>query len=170
MKPKEGDEESPEPKDGKQEDEQPPEEQGDKGDKEPTGKEPLDQPEDEKGKPGEEQPDKEKSPKEGDKPAGMMRAGPMPPPGEMPLEEKGADAVDQFDQQEKGGEPEQQEQDKEGQPGSPQAQADAVSRIMEQWLNQIEGDPAQLLRNQFMLEEQRVIHREGGRLHESRPW
>ncbi len=42
--------------------------------------------------------------------------------------------------------------------------------MMEQWLEQIEGDPVQLLRNQFMLEEQRLIQKKGGSLRESRPW
>ena len=41
---------------------------------------------------------------------------------------------------------------------------------MEQWLDQIEGNPAYLLRNQFMLEEQRQMRVQGRPLREPRPW
>jgi Ca-activated chloride channel family protein len=41
--------------------------------------------------------------------------------------------------------------------------------MMEQWLEQIEGDPAILLRNQFLIEEQQLEQR-GGTLMEDRPW
>jgi len=40
---------------------------------------------------------------------------------------------------------------------------------MEQWLDQAEGAPGYLLRNQFRLEEQRELRRRGG-LYEPRPW
>ena len=42
--------------------------------------------------------------------------------------------------------------------------------MMEQWLDQVEGDPAYLLQNQFMLEEHQLMQRRGGRLIEPRPW
>ena len=42
--------------------------------------------------------------------------------------------------------------------------------MMEQWLERIEGDPAYLMRNQFMIEEQLEMQRNGRRLMESRPW
>jgi Ca-activated chloride channel family protein len=42
--------------------------------------------------------------------------------------------------------------------------------VMDQWLNQIEGDPAILLRNQFQLEEQLELQRNGRQLMETRPW
>ena len=42
--------------------------------------------------------------------------------------------------------------------------------LMEQWLEQIEGDPAYLLQSQFYLEERRIMEQKGGRLRENRPW
>ena len=42
--------------------------------------------------------------------------------------------------------------------------------MMEQWLEQIEGDPAFLLRNQFLIEERQQLEQRGGALMESRPW
>ncbi len=42
--------------------------------------------------------------------------------------------------------------------------------MMEQWLDRIEGDPAFLLRNQFLIEEQRQLEQRGGALMENRPW
>jgi Ca-activated chloride channel family protein len=41
--------------------------------------------------------------------------------------------------------------------------------VMEQLLDQVEGNPSYLMRNQFMLEEQRM-NEDGGRLYEPRPW
>ena len=81
-----------------------------------------------------------------------------------------AEAVDEFDQQ---GEAADTEAEREG--GEGDASADSkgrgnVSPMMEQWLQQIEGDPAYLLRNQFMMEEQRALRQQGGALRETRPW
>jgi Ca-activated chloride channel family protein len=42
--------------------------------------------------------------------------------------------------------------------------------IMEQRLQQVEGDPSMLMRNQFMLEDMRELRETGGSLQESRPW
>ena len=42
--------------------------------------------------------------------------------------------------------------------------------IMEQWLDQVEGDPSFLLRNQFMLEEAQYMRSKGGSVRETRPW
>ena len=42
--------------------------------------------------------------------------------------------------------------------------------MMEQWLERIEGDPAYLMRNQFMIEEQLEMQRRGRKLMETRPW
>ena len=39
-----------------------------------------------------------------------------------------------------------------------------------QWLDRVEGDPGLLMRNQFMIEEQLEMQRNGRRLMESRPW
>ena len=41
--------------------------------------------------------------------------------------------------------------------------------LMEQWLEQAEGAPGYLLRNQFRLQEQREFRQHGG-LYEPRPW
>jgi Ca-activated chloride channel family protein len=42
--------------------------------------------------------------------------------------------------------------------------------VMEQWLEQIEGDPSYLMLNQFRIEEQRELQRSGRQLMETRPW
>ena len=42
--------------------------------------------------------------------------------------------------------------------------------ILEQRLQQVEGDPSLLIRNQFLLEEMQQMRRAGGRLRETRPW
>jgi Ca-activated chloride channel family protein len=42
--------------------------------------------------------------------------------------------------------------------------------VMEQRLQQVEGDPTMLMRNQFRLEEARQLRNSAGRLRESRPW
>jgi hypothetical protein len=80
-------------------------------------------------------------------------------------------AVDSFDQLDTGsgegdeGTPEDGIPDKDGIPGT------SISMtVMDQWLEQIEGDPAYLLRNQFKLEEQLEMQRNGRQLMETRPW
>lgn len=42
--------------------------------------------------------------------------------------------------------------------------------LMEQWLEQIEGDPGQLMQQQFRLEEYKYLRSQGGRDRETRPW
>ena len=42
--------------------------------------------------------------------------------------------------------------------------------IIEQRLEQVEGDPSMLMRNQFRLEESRFKQSVGGPVQESRPW
>ena len=42
--------------------------------------------------------------------------------------------------------------------------------LMEQWLEQAEGNPAYLLRNQFLLDEQRAVMSRTAPLREPRPW
>ena len=42
--------------------------------------------------------------------------------------------------------------------------------LMEQWLQQVEGDPAQLMQQQFRLEEYKYLRSHGGRDIETRPW
>jgi Ca-activated chloride channel family protein len=93
-------------------------------------------------------------------------------PDEITEEEaEASEAVDQFDQL--GEAPGLI--DPEAAPGElpdPQGgKGNGVSLIMmEQWLERIEGDPAYLLRNQFMIEERLELERNGRRLIESRPW
>jgi Ca-activated chloride channel family protein len=97
-------------------------------------------------------------------------------PGGMPdeiseEEEAASQAVDRFDQMEAGlGEIEEGAE----QPGMPEEDTipgTGVSMIiMDQWLEQIEGDPAYLLLNQFRIEEQQELQRYGRRLIETRPW
>jgi Ca-activated chloride channel family protein len=81
-----------------------------------------------------------------------------------------AEAVDEFDQQGEAPDPDAEEQGGEGDPQEPGKGRGNVSPMMEQWLEQIEGDPAYLLRNQFMMEEQRTLRQRGGGLRETRPW
>ena len=42
--------------------------------------------------------------------------------------------------------------------------------IIEQRLQHVEGDPAFLMRNQFLLEEAEFMRSSGGPVSESRPW
>ena len=50
-------------------------------------------------------------------------------------------------------------------------QGNGVSvRMMEQWLERIEGDPSYLLRNQFMIREQQEMQNYRQRFVETRPW
>jgi hypothetical protein len=79
--------------------------------------------------------------------------------------------VEQFDQMGKG----MGEEDEEAPPGllpdEEGLKGSGVSMIMmDQWLENIEGDPAYLLRNQFMIEEQQQLNRRGRVLMETRPW
>lgn len=81
------------------------------------------------------------------------------------------EAVERFDQL--GQEPDAQAEQK-----NPQGLADpkgdpgpAVGMpLMEQWLEQIEGDPGYLMKNQFMLEEHRAAQGMRGMMVEPRPW
>lgn len=42
--------------------------------------------------------------------------------------------------------------------------------ILEQRLRQVEGDPSELIRNQFRIEELRQLRASGGAPRETRPW
>jgi Ca-activated chloride channel family protein len=89
------------------------------------------------------------------------------------MPEKGAaEAVDRFDQL-------GQQPMSDQEPNAEQAAAAALGgmpvmgpglAIMEQRLQQVEGDPSLLMRNQFMLEEMQQMRASGGPLRESRPW
>jgi Ca-activated chloride channel family protein len=93
-------------------------------------------------------------------------------PDEITEEDAAASqAVDQFDQLETG----LGEKDEDAPPGiMPDEEGIAGSGVsmimMEQWLERIEGDPAYLLRNQFMIEERQALDRHRGLLMETRPW
>jgi Ca-activated chloride channel family protein len=87
-----------------------------------------------------------------------------------PEDRKQAGAVDRVDQSDE--------------PQTPQSGADSLTgggseermpfsggqALMEQWLEQIEGDPAQLMQQQFRLEEYKYLRSQGGRDRETRPW
>jgi hypothetical protein len=76
-------------------------------------------------------------------------------------------AIEQFDQL---GRPTGPEGADEVMPGEiPGAGGRSTVIVMEQLLDQVEGNPAYLIRNQFMLEEQRM-NQNGGRAYEPRPW
>jgi Ca-activated chloride channel family protein len=76
-------------------------------------------------------------------------------------------AIEQFDQLGRRAGPEGED---EAMPGeTPGAGGRSTVIVMEQLLDQVEGNPAYLIRNQFMLEEQRM-NQNGGRAYEPRPW
>jgi Ca-activated chloride channel family protein len=73
--------------------------------------------------------------------------------------------VDQMADQAEPGEPET------GEGGDPAGTSGGSSMmLMEQLLDQVEGNPAYLMRNQFRLEEQRLMSARRGQLYEPRPW
>ena len=75
-------------------------------------------------------------------------------------------AIEHFDQL--GSQDGPQDDDSPGGEGAG-AGGDSNAILMEQLLDQVEGDPVYLMRNQFMLQEQRM-NRDGGQLYEPRPW
>jgi len=80
------------------------------------------------------------------------------------------EAIEEFDQQgELQDELAEGKSGETGELGKGEASGTA-SLIMEQWLLQIEGNPAHLLRNQFIQEERRTMQQRGGPLREPRPW
>ena len=93
----------------------------------------------------------------------------MTPPEGAP-EPGSADAVDQFDQL-----GEQPALDA-GAAGTAvgalggQPSSGPGAGILEQRLGQVEGDPSELIRNQFQIEEMRQIRASGGPPRETRPW
>ena len=94
-----------------------------------------------------------------------------PEPGELDLSDAAiqADAVEEFDQL-----GEQQDPDAEDSSQTPDEGGEgghAYMRLVEQQLDGIEGDPAELLHNRFKLEERRRLQpRMGGTIYEQRPW
>ena len=79
------------------------------------------------------------------------------------------DAVEEFDQL-----GEQPDPDSEDSSQTPDAagRGSAYMILVEQQLDGIEGDPAQLLHNRFKLEERRRLQSRnlGGMIYEPRPW
>ena len=109
------------------------------------------------------------------------RAGdrPMPPmarPKALRLEEQppADQGVTDFDQQADRQSENQDMADAEQQQGSATGesvgQGKAPSLPIEQWLQQVEGNPTSLLRNQFIIEEQRMMQGIRQPLQEPRPW
>ncbi len=83
---------------------------------------------------------------------------------------EGVSAVDKFDQL--GQTPDEKSKQGKGEAleqGKGASDASTIL-IMEQWLDQIQGDPAFLLHNEFMLEESRAKQLKGRPLREPRPW
>ncbi|MCG8013338.1 MAG: hypothetical protein JAY64_16795, partial [Candidatus Thiodiazotropha weberae] len=76
--------------------------------------------------------------------------------------------VDQVDQQDTPQSEEGQDEAEGGEEKSgPQSK---LNPLMEQWLDQVEGDPTQLMQQQFKLEEYNYLRSRGGRDRETRPW
>jgi len=82
-----------------------------------------------------------------------------------------AAAIDWFDQLGSQPDPAAEEgPEGAGKEAADDAQGRGPGGALEQLLEQVEGNPAALLRNQFILEEQRLMGAQGGRLYEPRPW
>ena len=86
--------------------------------------------------------------------------------------DQSAESVDRFDQQAalpwQSLDPEQGLSDRPSLDG--EASLGAGAALMEQRLQQVEGDPTRLMRNQFRLEEARRLRESSGQLREARPW
>ncbi|MES9869437.1 MAG: hypothetical protein ABW149_07020 [Sedimenticola sp.] len=78
--------------------------------------------------------------------------------------------MDQFDQLGEQLDPEAMEGQGESDPEGTGSGSAETTLLMEQWLEQIEGDPAYLLQNQFRRQEQQLMRQRGGPLREPRPW
>lgn len=79
------------------------------------------------------------------------------------------DAVEQFDLIGELSDPDAE--DSSQLPGGEGKAGGAYLMLVEQQLDGIEGDPAELLHNRFKLEERRRLQpRMGGMIHEPRPW
>ncbi|MCG8427942.1 MAG: hypothetical protein MI754_11350, partial [Chromatiales bacterium] len=93
----------------------------------------------------------------------------LPQGDQPPLPSRMTEAVDTFDQQ--GDTPEIEatpgaQSHIKGQGGN----TDRTTLLMEQWLDQIEGDPAILLKSQFNREAQRQLQQTGSLPNDPRPW
>jgi Ca-activated chloride channel family protein len=85
-----------------------------------------------------------------------------------PQDEARSAGVDRVDQS---GQPQPQESEEQADgSGSDKTRLSGANALMEQWLDQVEGDPAQLMQQQFRLEEYKYLRSRGGRDTETRPW
>ena len=154
-------------------------------DKESTGEQPT---EDKSAESGAGQPDDQgqKSTQQADDKYAKVEEpeGGMPPEDDTPDDRRGtgtespvdegmsSQAVERFDQLSGGMNLTDEQTTQEG--GLPDQEGTATASLggvlMDQWLERIEGDPAFLLRNQFMLEEKRALEQTGRELIETRPW
>ena len=78
-------------------------------------------------------------------------------------------AIEQVDQM---GDQAESDEAESGESGDPTGGGSGGSpmMLMEQLLDRVEGNPAYLMKNQFMLEEQRMMSDQRGQLYEPRPW
>ncbi len=111
----------------------------------------------------------------GEQPLGERRPGPAARETEtFSSEDAGKEqaAVEEFDQQGDQATPDAEQQPTDETQSGKDAQAGGKGSmsLMEQWLQQAEGNPAYLMRNQFMLEERRAVSDRSAPLRETRPW
>lgn len=85
-------------------------------------------------------------------------------------DEKANTAVDQVDQSGRETSPPENSESSTGGGGKERLPFNGGQALMEQWLEQIEGDPARLMQQQFRLEEYKYLRDQGGRERETRPW
>lgn len=96
-------------------------------------------------------------------------------PQDQPQDSPASHAVDEVDQSQQAGDT-SSDRHYPGAPGFPGALGDwrraaiPLEWLMEQWLEQVDRGPSRLLRNQFLVEEQRAAALQGGSFVEPRPW
>ena len=103
---------------------------------------------------------------------GKRQQGNLPLPDQTPDEQSaaGIEGVEKFEQLGESRDQESQGRSEETAAEGEGTAANAASLLMEQWLHQIEGNPAYLLRQQFGQEEQRMMRQQRGPVNEPRPW
>ncbi|MBA1332672.1 hypothetical protein QQ73_16835, partial [Candidatus Endoriftia persephone str. Guaymas] len=89
---------------------------------------------------------------------------------QLPEDLNTPEAVDQVDQMGQLAGPDQDAQQSGTGGAEGQAPLSGGMALMEQWLEQVEGDPALLLKKQFKIEEYDYLRSRGGRDLETRPW
>ncbi|WP_177420557.1 hypothetical protein [endosymbiont of Lamellibrachia barhami] len=88
----------------------------------------------------------------------------------LPQGQPTPEAVDQVDQMGDMSTPDADQQQSGGPGGDSQSRMSGGMALMEQWLEQVEGDPAELMQKQFKLQEYDYLRSKGGRDFETRPW